>query len=185
MNHRQKLGYMALGAGILAVGIIIGQWTTPDIKAQNNGVFDKIQCRELEVVDAEGRTVIEAGTGNGRYIYWDLQIYNKRGAIVIELGNVGLPDTKLGHNAVFVYDNKTRPAVSLESYNDPEKGNSVQLYSPSGKLAIDLESDTMGNWILVEDVKEVPRRAAFHIYSNADGNHLSRWIRGTGRRVNW
>ena len=35
MNYKQKLGYMALGAGILAVGIIIGQWGTPDIEAQN------------------------------------------------------------------------------------------------------------------------------------------------------
>ena len=25
MNHKQKLGYMALGAGVLAIGIIIGQ----------------------------------------------------------------------------------------------------------------------------------------------------------------
>ena len=29
MNHRQKLGYMALGAGIMAVGITIGQFVTP------------------------------------------------------------------------------------------------------------------------------------------------------------
>ena len=43
MNTWQKLGYMALGAGILAIGIIIGQVITPDIEAQKNGVFDKIQ----------------------------------------------------------------------------------------------------------------------------------------------
>ena len=30
MNHKQKLGYMALGAGIMALGIIIGQVITPD-----------------------------------------------------------------------------------------------------------------------------------------------------------
>ncbi len=34
MNHKQKLGYMPLGAGILAVGIIIGQVVTPDIEAE-------------------------------------------------------------------------------------------------------------------------------------------------------
>ena len=50
MNYKQKLGYMALGAGILALGIIIGQWVTPDIEAQNNGVFDKIICRENVLV---------------------------------------------------------------------------------------------------------------------------------------
>ena len=47
MNNRQKLGYMALGATILAVGITIGQFVTPNIEAQNNGVFDKIVCRDL------------------------------------------------------------------------------------------------------------------------------------------
>ena len=54
MNHKQKLGYMALGALILAVGITIGQFVTPNIEAQNNGVFDKVVCRELEVVDKAG-----------------------------------------------------------------------------------------------------------------------------------
>ena len=65
MNHKQKLGYMALGAGILALGIIIGQWVTPDIEAQNNSVFDKIQCRELRVVDENGNKTIFLGIKNG------------------------------------------------------------------------------------------------------------------------
>ena len=51
MNHKQKLGYMALGAGILALGIIIGQWGTPDIEAQSNGVFDEITCRKNLIID--------------------------------------------------------------------------------------------------------------------------------------
>ncbi len=33
MNHKQKLGYTLLGAGIMAIGIIIGQVITPDIDA--------------------------------------------------------------------------------------------------------------------------------------------------------
>ena len=45
MNHRQKLGYIALGAGIMAVGITIGQFITPQLEAQSNGVFDKVVCR--------------------------------------------------------------------------------------------------------------------------------------------
>ena len=50
MNYKQKLGYILLGAGIMAIGITIGQFITPNIEAQNNGVFEKITCRELEVV---------------------------------------------------------------------------------------------------------------------------------------
>ena len=64
MNHKQKWGYMALGAGILALGIIIGQFVTPDIEAQSNGVFDKITCREIEVVDKDGETTILVGDGD-------------------------------------------------------------------------------------------------------------------------
>ena len=33
MNYKQKFGYMALGAGIMAVGITIGQFITPIIEA--------------------------------------------------------------------------------------------------------------------------------------------------------
>lgn len=63
MNHKQKLGYMALGAGILALGITIGQIITPDIEAQSNGVFDKITCRELHVVNKHGKLAIELVAG--------------------------------------------------------------------------------------------------------------------------
>ena len=65
MNHKQKLGYMALGAGIMALGIIIGQFVTPDIEAQSDGVFDTIQCRELQVVDENGNKAIFLGIKNG------------------------------------------------------------------------------------------------------------------------
>ena len=58
MNYKQKLGYTLLGAGIMALGITIGQFITPNIEAQSNGVFDKITCRELEVVDAKGNKAI-------------------------------------------------------------------------------------------------------------------------------
>ena len=63
MNYKQKLGYMALGAGILAIGIIIGQVITPDIEAQSNGVFDTITCREIEVIDKDGETTIRVQDG--------------------------------------------------------------------------------------------------------------------------
>ena len=64
MNYKQKLGYIILGAGILAIGIIIGQVITPDIEAQSNGVFDKITYRELEVVDAKSNKAIVLADGD-------------------------------------------------------------------------------------------------------------------------
>ena len=58
MNYKQKLGYMALGALILAMGITIGQLVSPPTEAQNNGVFDEITCRSLRVVDKDGEPAI-------------------------------------------------------------------------------------------------------------------------------
>ena len=63
MNHKQKLGYTLCGAGIMALGIIIGQVITPDIEAQSNVVFDEITCRSLKVVDENGKTAIELSGG--------------------------------------------------------------------------------------------------------------------------
>ena len=69
MNHKQKLGYMALGAGILAVGIMIGQFVTPDIEAQSAGVFDEITCRLLTVVDEKGKRRIALTRHGSLYMY--------------------------------------------------------------------------------------------------------------------
>ena len=80
MNHKQKLGYMALGAGILAVGIIIGHFATPDIEAQSNGVFDNITCRSLTVVDEKGARRI-ALTGYGYLYMYD---ETKKAGVIIE-----------------------------------------------------------------------------------------------------
>lgn len=68
MNRKQRLGYILLGAGIMAVGVIIGQFITLDIEAQNNGVFDEIMCKKLTIVDGKGNKSIVLGsgsTGNG------------------------------------------------------------------------------------------------------------------------
>ena len=78
----------------MAVGIIIGQVITPDIEAQSNGVFDKITCRGIEVVDENGKrraflgrrvTLLSPGhelVGN------DFQLFDKDGEKVIELSTM-------------------------------------------------------------------------------------------------
>lgn len=86
MNHKQKFLYTLLGAGIMAVGITIGQFITPNIDAQSNGVFDKVICRELEVVDAKGNKAIVLAGGDGeRYSTNHLIIYYPQSKEGIEL----------------------------------------------------------------------------------------------------
>ena len=86
MNYKQKLGYTLLGAGIMALGITIGQFITPNIEAQSNGVFDKITCRELEVVDAKGNKAIALFSDAD---FTRLIVYNPQGKQGIKLESGG------------------------------------------------------------------------------------------------
>ena len=110
MNTLQKLGYMALGVGLLAVGIIIGQWGTPDIEAQSNGVFDEITCRGLSVVDENGSGVA---------------VYDKQGKVMVGLNNL-----EQG-NAVVVFDKQGRNAVGLGA---DKTGNGIGIYGATGNI---------------------------------------------------
>ena len=136
MNHKQKLGYMVLGAGILALGITIGQFVTPAIEAQSNGVFDEITCRSLNVVDKNGNAGIQLlavgdtnlivignnSPGTGRiYLGTDhgtngITITNGAGDSAIEL------KAKEHQNHVQVLDKTGKPAILLGAY---ENENSV------------------------------------------------------------
>ncbi|MDE0043115.1 MAG: hypothetical protein OXT74_13845, partial [Candidatus Poribacteria bacterium] len=108
MNHKQKLGYMAIGAGVLALGIIIGQFVAPDIEAQSNGVFDKITCRELEVVDKTGKRIAFLGRGVGQDIEGNgLEIFDKDGKPAITL----VADNVI--NEVIIHDNDGDKGIQL------------------------------------------------------------------------
>ena len=123
MNHKQKLGYMALGAGILAVGIAIGQFITPNIEARSNGVFDEITCRSLSVVDEKGkkRIFLQAQRSVGSAI-----VYDKAGKPVIVLG------TGENGNAILIRDKAGNQAAGLGAY---EKGNAMIVRDKEGKVA--------------------------------------------------
>ena len=120
---------MALGAGILAFGITIGQFITPDIEAQNNGVFDKITCREIQVVDEHGKLRIYLDILNGASI---ISLHNSQGADAIRL--YAAEGTG---NSVIVYDKGLR-AISLDStfmsFDSDEKSNHVRVFDEQGKL---------------------------------------------------
>lgn len=87
MNYKQKLGYTILGAGMMAVGIIIGQLVILDIEAQNNGVFNKITCRELVVIDKNGNEVIVLESREAGNI---VKVYDKTRNAHIILDSTGL-----------------------------------------------------------------------------------------------
>ena len=140
MNYKQKLGYMALGAGILAIGIIIGQIITPDIEAQSNGVFDEITCRNITVIDHLGKDAI---TLNSDDVVNGMVIYNTAG----EPGFV-LSASKAG-NGVEVFDTAGRLAFRLSSTRIT---NSVSIVGKTGKGPVfNLTTSQAGSTIMISD----------------------------------
>ena len=124
MNHKQKLGYMALGAGILAIGIIIGQFVTPDIEAQSNGVFDKITCREIEVIDKGGETAIRLHT-------------TKHG------GDIRL-DSKDGRIATMSIDERGG-SIYLSGKGKGPDGGIVSMYTSEDYASLDVKSRALSD----------------------------------------
>ena len=131
MNHKQKLGYTLLGAGIMALGIIIGQVITPDIEAQSNVVLDEITCRSLKVVDKDGKMAIDLSTsdGGGRHIV----VYNKEGRTGINL----VVEEVLG-NSVAIFEKDGGLGIGLSAW---ETGNRVSLQKGSGRLELFVDDD--------------------------------------------
>ena len=62
MKRRICVRSMVLGAAIMLIGMWVSPLISPPVTAQHNGVFDKIQCREVEVVDKDGETAIRLYT---------------------------------------------------------------------------------------------------------------------------
>lgn len=140
MNHNQKLGYILLGAGIMALGITIGQVITPNIEAQNNGVFNEIVCRRLNVVDKNGNnaiSLVSEETGNAVAVY---DSNKKTGSPVLSLASV--PEG----NMVFVLDKKGKFAVNLTT---SPIDNTIFVYDKTGKPVVSLTSAPKGNWVSV------------------------------------
>lgn len=149
MNHKQKLGYITLGAVIMLIGMWIGNSTSPPLIAQSNGVFDKIQCRSLEVIDVKGKKSIALFASEDSNGIWIVDKASKRGIV---LGAYQGLD-----NAVTIYD-KDGKQVAIRLASDKIRGSGIVIYDNTGKTAIDLVADEMlGNEVHVFDRKGNPK----------------------------
>ena len=139
MNQKQKLGYTLFGAGIMALGIIIGQLSTPNIEAQNNGVFDEIQCSKLTVVDRSAKPAISLYAleqGNG------ILVSNRAGepAFFLIAGE--------DENRLTVANKIGNPAVRLTA---SEEGSHISVIDNAGKEAVRLHGGETENGVFVRD----------------------------------
>ena len=179
MNHKQKLGYMALGAGILAIGIIIGQFVTPDIEAQSNGVFDEITCRTLKVVDKNGKRRAFLGrVVTGHELVGNVfQLFDKDGKKVIELSTDDLL------NEIVLYDKKGNQAVRLvestggftaiQVGQSGKQGFSVNL--SNGRYSISVYDPSETTEFEARGHKFVSEKEAFSVDVSNTRNELALW----------
>ena len=207
MNHKQKLGYMALGAGIMALGIIIGQVITPNIEAQSDGVFDTIMCRQLfvsrqlfvkNISDDDMSGVYLNPTGvritRGDDTAIDLQstednqgnptnnvvIYNpKTGKRSISIGPTSSRDKEIA--GMFIWDWRDANSISVAMLSTDET-NGVTVVNPqTGKNAVDMKSDEFRNYLTVYDYKAMQREAfSFSSPSSDLANMAMYYDRKTG-----
>ena len=165
MDCKQKFLYTLLGAGIMVVGITIGQFITPTLDAQSNGVSDKIVCRTLEVVDEAGNRMIVLGS-------------EAMGNALVVLDKRGLPALTLKHtrggNAVVVYDERGAPAATLGStpksnlviVTDRRTGNpAVRLGATNGGGNLVAVSDKTGEPAVI--LSSVPKGNGISVYSKS------------------
>ena len=177
MNHKQKLGYTLLGAGIMAVGITIGQFVTPTIKAQSNEVFDTIVCRELFVkntgLDGSGviispdSVIIARGDKKAIELYASEQhgntvkIYNpKTGKRAVEMGGAGDIDV------VSLWDRRDANSLSVAMFGSDNKSGVFVTNPQTGKKAAEMKSDEFANYLNVYDYKKSSTEA-FHFLSSS------------------
>ena len=120
MNYKQKFGYMALGAGILAIGIIIGQVVTPNIEAQSSGVFGEVVCTGLTVVNHAGEPMIELISAEDTNM---IRLVDKAGT-----PGIGISVNDDGNSMMIM--NKRNRGIGIWLVSEIEKDNQILLYDP-------------------------------------------------------
>ena len=178
MNHKQKFGYTLLGAGIMALGITIGQFMTPDIEAQSNGVFDKITCRELEVVDKTGKKIAFLGRGASSLgIKGNVfEIFDKNGKPSIKLSGT------YGMNEVVIHDDEGDTAIRLSALGGLSSVQVIHGGKPGLTMSISSDRRSVALFdplekkdIEIDGYKIASEKEAFEVSVSNTRNELALW----------
>ena len=133
MNTREKFSYMAFGAALMFLGMLLTLMSP--LTAQQDK-FGEIECTKLTVVDDKGQKVAELGANEygGRVSVYGNDGESAKAAIVV--GKHG------GH--VGVYGKEGKPGVSVEV---AEHGGVVGVLGNDGKSMASLNIDEHGGAI--------------------------------------
>ena len=125
MNFRQKLIFMALGSTLTLAGYLLAT-LVGDVTAQTEvETVDQIVCRELKVVDANGKTRFSIGTdsdGNSR-----LFILNATGEVAVLIA------TGIGGAGFMSCAHHSKNGVLITA---GENGGAISVNHASGEMAI-------------------------------------------------
>ena len=163
MKRRICVRSMVLGAGIMLIGLAVGAIVSPPLIAQRNGVFDKITCRELVVVDSSGKEAIFLNSTKKNN---NITIMGKDG------GLIGLVTDETEGNGVVIYGKDSQSPPALRLYSHDESGNGIVIQSKHGKEGIYLTTDEDGNRVTINDHYGNPM---VHLVSGKSGDGVVVW----------
>ena len=156
MNHKQKLGYIALGASIMLIGMWIGNSTSPPLIAQSNG---ELTCKQLTFVSETGLPLFTLQAEQTQDKDSSLYIRNRVGKKTMELR------TSIVGNSVFVYDRDEVAKVLLHGfkygsgviYTKDDDGftasmtNDFSVYNTDGKITASMTNFENGGSVYVRN----------------------------------
>ena len=170
MNHKQKFGYIVLGAVIMLIGMGIGStFFPPPLIAHQDSVFDTITCRNLGVVDENGNLRIRLSSNHP--LRKDITVFNENGKERIILTG---SDFLMG-NGIKVYGENSKLGISLFSSNI--LGNSISVRNRSSELGgVSLwtrdNSTPMPKELNGITISDPAGKMSFQIYASLDSNEL-------------
>ena len=201
MNFKQKLGYMFIGCLFTLAGYILASLGDGAIHAQQNEqVIDKIVCKQLEVVDANGKSVIELKTGN-LFGGGQISVKNSEGinGLIIEAfagGMINVYDCIKGKRQVgiwgkadvgdagmvAVYGNNQRNPVVVMRKSIVGGGGIITVANEENKIAATIGSNVDGtgylsvhakdgrNLVTIKSKENFPNDGLINVY-----NHKGEW----------
>ena len=144
MKRRFCVKSMALGAGIMLIGMWVSPLISPPITAQHNGVFNEIQCRMLTVLNKQGKPAVRLVSSEifGNKVI----VLNNMGKLAVELGSIAALEKDAQKNEmvnwVTVLNKQGKPAVELAS---TEYGGRVDVFNNQGKNRATMQVNEYGN----------------------------------------
>ena len=163
MNIKQKLTYMLIGCLFTLAGTVISNLTNTPTQAQDKkkAVFDKIVCKELEIVSDEGQKRVRIGS-DWVYGIGIIDTFNADGTRIVHIGALG---GKFGYLSTYNADSVGKKLVEIGS-RDGKTGH-LTIFKAEGA---DGEMNVGKKLVTIGAIEGRPNDGLINIY-----NHKGEW----------